>query len=144
LFRWSANFDRIFNWFLKSPFNKIKLENWIKLKTILYLIVLVPVVLALEYGYGESYGPEQWGECSGRHHSPLTIDLVNAQPARYPSSSIMQHLAQRLSTVPPSVQRGLLNPLGSAHCDFKCLARALFVYLSFKTCKRFYVMILIF
>nr|XP_036671586.1 carbonic anhydrase-related protein-like isoform X2 [Drosophila suzukii] len=42
------------------------------------ICVLVPLVLALEFGYGESYGPEQWGECSGKHHSPLTIDLVNA------------------------------------------------------------------
>jgi len=78
LFRWSANFDRIFDWFLKSPFKNIKLRNRIHLKTIIYFIVLSSAVLALEFGYGESYGPEQWGECSGKHHSPLTIDLVNA------------------------------------------------------------------
>ncbi|XP_017043459.1 carbonic anhydrase 2 [Drosophila ficusphila] len=52
------------------------------------ILICASVALAQDFGYDGRHGPAHWSEdyakCSGKHQSPINIDLVNAVERRFP------------------------------------------------------------
>ncbi|XP_030385250.1 carbonic anhydrase 2 isoform X2 [Scaptodrosophila lebanonensis] len=55
----------------------------------LTLLLTCGAVTAQDFGYEGQHGPEHWGEdykrCSGKHQSPINIDVVNVVEKQFPT-----------------------------------------------------------